>query len=334
MMAMENIERKPLGVIDALSAGFALVIHRPWLLILPVALDLFLWLGPQARAKPVFDQVIALLNASAAQSGAPDAQSSFESLRTVLQMAGDQFNLFSYVALFGVGLPTLAGIDVPAGFTPPTIISVGDELSLFSWIVLSAMVGVFLGSIYLEGVARRVRQDTGGLQTFVPRVLRSYATLLWLGILVIGGALLLALPFLAGAVLLSFVSPSLALMVIVAILLIYIWLLLYLAFAVPSIFVSGTGALQSVLNSITILRYNFWPAIGLIFLMALLQTGFSIIWQALVGQVWGVVLVFVLSAFLGTGLVAGGMLFYDDRFEWLTQVRRRIHQHQRPLIKG
>jgi hypothetical protein len=331
---MENAERKPLSVIDALSAGFDLVIHRPWILVLPVALDLFLWIGPQARAKPVFDQMIALLNVSAAQNNTPDAQSSFEMMRTTLQAAGEHFNLFSYVALFGMGMPTLAGVDMPAGFTPPLTLAIEDELSLLSWIVLSAIVGVFLGSIYLEGIARRVRQDTGGARTFVPRVLKSYATVLGLGILLVGGGLLLALPFVAGAVLVSYLSPTLALMVLLAILLIYVSLLLYLAFAVPSVFVSGSGAMQAILNSMAILRYNFWPAIGLIFLIALLEMGFSVIWQGLVGSAWGVVLVFVLSAFLGTGLVAGGMLFYYDRFSWLTEVRRRIHQHPRPIIKG
>ncbi len=331
---MENAERKPLGVIDALSAGFDLVIHRPWLLILPVALDLFLWIGPQARAKPVFDQIIAVLSASAPQNNTPDAQASFEMMRTALQAAGEHFNLFSYVALFGIGMPTLAGVDMPAGFAPPMTFSIDDELSLLSWIVLSAIVGAFLGTIYLEGIARRVRQDIGGARTFVPRVLKSYATVLWLGVLLVGGGLLLALPFVVGAVLVSYLSTGLALLVLMAVLLIYVWLLLYLAFAVPSVFVSGSGVAQAILNSIAVLRYNFWSAIGLIFLIALLETGFSVIWQGLVENTWGVVLVFVLSAFLGTGLVASGMMFYYDRFAWLTEVRRRIHQHPRPIIKG
>ncbi len=334
MFAMENAEKRPLGIIDALAAGFDLVVHRPWVLVLPVALDLFLWIGPQAHAKPVFDQMIALLNVSAAQNNTPDAQASFEMLRTALQAAGEQFNLFSYVALFALGLPTLAGLDSPAGFAPPTTLSIGDELSLLSWIVLSAMVGVFLGSIYLEGIARHVRRDQGGARTFVPRVLKSYATVLWLGVLLVGGALLLALPFVIGAVLISYLSPGLALMVLLVVLLLYVSLLVYLAFAVPSVFVSGSGAMQSILNSMAVLRYNFWSAVGLILLIALLEMGFSVIWQALVASTWGVVLVFVLSAFLGTGLVAGGMMFYYDRFAWLTEVRRRIHEHPRPLIKG
>ena len=53
---MQNIERKPLGIIDALSNGYALVVRRPWVLLFPIVFNLFLWLGPQINARPIFDQ--------------------------------------------------------------------------------------------------------------------------------------------------------------------------------------------------------------------------------------------------------------------------------------
>jgi hypothetical protein len=62
--------------------------------------------------------------------------------------------------------------------------------------------------------------------------------------------------------------------------------------------------------------------------------GFVVIWDTLLGSTWGVVVDVLANAFLGTGLVAAGMLFYYDRFTWLTEVRERIRQQQRPLLKG
>ncbi len=331
---MENVESKPLGVIDALAAGFELVVRHPWVLLLPIALDLFLWLGPQARAKPVFDQVIQVLAESAVQSNAPDAQSSFELLRGALQAAGDQFNIFSYIALFGIGIPTVTGLDMPKGLAAPVAFSIADEVTLLAWIVLCALIGLLLGSIYLEWIARPVRHEAGGARTFLPRLVKAYATVLWLAVLVVGGALLLSVPFVVSAVLVSFLSPGLAFVLLLVIWLILIWLAMYLAFAIPAVFVSGSGAAQAILNSIAVFRYSFWSAVGLIFLIVLVEMGFSVIWQQLVVNAWGVVVVILASAFLGTGLIAGGMLFYHDRFTWLTQVRQRIRQHPRPLIKG
>src|SRR5512140_372285 len=78
MITMENLERKPLNAIEALSSGFELVLRRPWLLLLPIALDLFLWLGPQVHAKPVFDEIIRVLSAVAAQGNTPDAQQALD----------------------------------------------------------------------------------------------------------------------------------------------------------------------------------------------------------------------------------------------------------------
>src|ERR1041384_7064582 len=41
-------EAPPTGVIETLSAGYAAVNRQPWVLLLPVLLNLFLWLGPRA----------------------------------------------------------------------------------------------------------------------------------------------------------------------------------------------------------------------------------------------------------------------------------------------
>ena len=73
---------------------------------------------------------------------------------------------------------------------------------------------------------------------------------------------------------------------------------------------------------------------GLVFLIYLIQMGFSLIWQQIVSSAWSAALTVGANAFLGSGLIAAAMLFYHDRFTWLTEVRQRIRQQQRPVIKG
>ena len=54
----------PLGVIDSLGHGLqAVVTHLP-LLILPLLLDLFLWLGPQLSIAPLLSQALAFVRAN------------------------------------------------------------------------------------------------------------------------------------------------------------------------------------------------------------------------------------------------------------------------------
>ena len=50
---------RPPGVIDTLTAGYSVVNRSPWVLLIPILLDVFLWLGPQISLAPVVDRAIA-----------------------------------------------------------------------------------------------------------------------------------------------------------------------------------------------------------------------------------------------------------------------------------
>ena len=333
---MQNIERKPLGIIDALSNGYALVVRRPWVLLFPIVFNLFLWLGPQINARPIFDQAIALLDASATYTAniTPETQQGLDASKEMLKSEGDSFNVFTITALFALGVPTLLGLEsLPA--TPPRApwFVVGDIGTLIGLSILFALIGILVASIYLETLARAVRRE-GQAQTFVPRVLKSYVKTGGLIALALFGLIALLSPFLIGATLISLVNQGLASFVLIVGVMIILWTLLYMAFAVPAIFVSGANPVQAVWNSITVFRFNSWSAIGLVFLTYLIQMGFSLVWPMFFDTPWGTVLNVIANAFLGSGLIAATMLFYHDRFTWLTEVRQRIRQQQRPVIKG
>lgn len=333
---MQNIERKPLGVIDAMSSGFALVVRRPWVLLLPVAFNLFLWLGPQVNAKPIFDQAVDVLNisVSATPDLSPEAQQGLEASKQMLQSFGASFNVLNVVALFALGVPALLGLEtLPTGSPRAPWLVVGDIGTLLALSALLALIGVFITSAYLETIARAVRRDEPP-QPFAPRVSKSYLNTGVLIALVLCGLLVLLSPFLIGATLISLLNQGLASFILIAGLMLILWAILYMAFALPAIFVSGSNPVQAIWNSVSVFRYNAWSAMGLVFLIYLIQMGFSLVWQQLIVNAWAAVLSVIANAFLGSGLIAAAMLFYHDRFTWLTEVRQRIRQQQRPVIKG
>src|SRR5574341_66499 len=324
---MENFVKKPLGVIDALSGGFEIIIHRPWVLLIPIAVDLFFWLGPQATAAPVFQQIVGLLSA-APPAGAPrDVAQNLEAFKSAWLAVGQKLNVFAFIALLAVGVPTLIGLDVPpADFlkTRSTAISIADGATLAALIVLLTFLGIFLASVYFESIARGVRHDASGARTFAPRVLKSYLNTTALLLFGSFGAIATMIPFALSAALLAVFNQGLGSFLFVLGLVLLMWAALYLAFAIPAIFVSGASVPQAVINSVAVFRYNFWSAIGLIFLIYLIEMGFSIIWQMFLSNAFGVFIDVVANAFLGSGLVAAGMLFYYDRITWLNQVREQI----------
>jgi hypothetical protein len=333
---MQNIERKPLGVIDALTSGFALVARRPWVLLLPIAFNLFLWLGPQFNAKPIFDHAVALLDTAipATPTVTPEAQQGLDAMKSALQSMADNFNILNVAALFALGVPSLLGLEtLPTN--PPTApwFVARDIGTLLALIALFALLGVLIASIYLEMIARAIRRD-GTAQPFAPRVLRSYWNTGTFIVVALVGILMLLSPFLIGATVISLFSQGLASFVLIIGMMLALWSILYMAFALPAVYVTGANAVQAIWNSIAIFRYNAWSAMGLVFLVYLIQMGFSFVWQEFIGSAWGALFNVIANAFLGSGLIAAAMLFYHDRFTWLTEVRQRIHQQQRPVIKG
>lgn len=332
---MQNIERKPLGVIDALSSGFVLVIRRPWVLLLPIVFNLFLWLGPQINAQPIFNYAIALIDSSAATANlSTDTQQSLDASKEMLKSFGSDFNILNITAVFALGVPALLGLETLPSNTPHAPLFVVKDIgTMMGLTVLFALIGILIASIYLETIARAIRRDEKK-PSFAPRVLKSYVSTGMLVVLVVFGLVALLSPFLIGATLVSLVNQGLASFILLIGLMLALWIVLYMAYAVPAIFVSGSNPLQAIWNSVTVFRFNSWSAMGLVFLIYLIQMGFSLVWQMFLGNEWGVAFNVIANAFLGTGLITAAMLFYHDRFTWLTEVRERIRQHQRPIIKG
>ena len=328
-------EKKPLGVIDALSNGFILVAQHPWVLLIPLLLDFFLWLQPPINAKPVFDQMLALSNDPAAQAQiTPEMKETFDAMQNTIRTAGDQFDVMVVSAWAAVGMPSLQGSDLmPTSETRVPWFVIDNSLALLAWSALLSFVGVLVSSVYLEILARGVRHDINNWIAFVPRVLRSYFNLLALALLLVAVFFVIMIPVAIGASLLSMLSAGLASFLIILMTLLMVWSGLYLAFALPAIFVSGSNPIQAILNSIMVFRFSAGSAGGLVVLTYVIQMGFSVIWQQLLSGPGGIVFNVIANAFIGSGLMAALMLFYQDRLMWLLQLRSRLLQ-QRPMVKG
>ncbi len=333
---MKETAKKPLGVIEALAGGFELILQRPAALIIPVALDLFVWLGPQISAKPLFQNLIALFAAGIAIPADAPAETlqSIEQFSNLLQNAGDTANFFGVISVFcliAVGFPTVFGIQPPVTAWARTVwFTISDSPTFFALLVPLGLAGILVVALYLEIIARGVRQETDA-RTFVPRLTKGLATTTRLTVALSVGAVGFMLPLSIGATLMSDVSQGIASFLVLMGTLFLLWATLYLAFVLPAVFVSGSSARQAIFDSVTIFRFDFWSAMGLVILTYLIRWGFAVVWQFFIGDPWGAFFDVLANAFLGSGLVAATMLFYADRMNWLTQLREHIRQQQAQL---
>ncbi len=311
-------ETTPLGVIDVLSGGFALIVRRPWILLLPIALDLFLWFGPAISAEPVLRPLFATM--SLPEGLSPEAAQGWNEFKTALVDGSGKFNVLSALTMFALGLPSLVGVIAPTSEGLPVRapwITLNDGVFLTMLTLALALVGMLLASFFLEAVARGIRSESKG--SLVARSFKAWLNLLALLALGIIALTLLMIPIMLVAVLLSALSQVLGGFVVLLGMTMILWAALYLAFALPAIFVSGLNVRQAILNSITVFRVTPRAALTLLFLMYLIQMGFAIVWDSLLVNVWGLAFDILANAFLGSGLIAALMLFYNDRATWIVQ---------------
>jgi hypothetical protein len=297
-----SVEQTP-GVIETIGNAFVLLNKQPYLLIPPVMLDLFLWLGIRLSLKPLTDTLIRWVGTSSSVDA-----SSIEHIRN----AGTSFNLFELLA---ISMPTFVarvGADAIAGASSQTIDSFAWWL-LLPLSFLLFLAGIAIGVLYLTLLGFLVRGEllsTGPLLRATGKnILRTYGYLL----LLLGVVLLILFPLLMlSGVLLAFgisIVPLITLVLVFA----AMWAYVMLFFAQDAIVISKAGPARAIYLSYNVVRRNFWPCIGLIVVSMIIQIGTPLALLAFTRTPWGVPLAFIAHAYILTGVAVATMLFYRDR---------------------
>ena len=330
-------EQKPLGVIDSVSAGLDLVRRRPWTLLIPVILDLVIWILPRLSLtqmfRPYADEMLRVASASGDPEMVTEVSATLEGL---LQ----SFNLLSLVttALNGVTrFPSLFKLDtlratmlnVPGPFNPwaYTLSLTSPELVLVLFVPLF-LLGLFVVAVYFEWIAQGVRPlQAQGRGAGLFRIAQLWLRLILFSF-VLAGLLLLA-SFLVALV--QAVVPGAELATFVALLVTVglFWAFIYLYFVTSAMAVSGVGVRNGLRRSTLLFRIFFWPTIGLVILSVFLDRGLAIIWDGLTVSALGVVVAIVANAYIGTSLIAAAMVYYQDRMNLLERWRQAAKNAQR-----
>jgi hypothetical protein len=305
------------GIIDTLSVGFRLVTTKPALMLIPIVLDLFLWLGPRLSMQPLIAKAAATLEAWSADLGQTAASpANVETIRAnieLLQSSGlGEMNLFRVLAWgSSLGLPSLAGTDM-AQPASSAVLKIYEFWPLVPIELLLLAGGLLITAAFLSMIGWQIRGEPMALGR-----LAGWTLTTWLRLLVIMipiGALMLV-TLLAAAIF----SP-LGIVLLIGL----IWLLLYIYFFPQAIALAGHQPLGAVLSSAQIVRLNLWPTVRLLLLIFVLSNGLGLIWERLAAHsTLGTVMAIATSAYVGTALTAAVFVFYRDRLILLHEMITR-----------
>ena len=280
---------KTRGVVDVLADGYRVLNRHLWLLILPIVLDLFLWLGPEITAQSAATELV---------QRSPDVEGVSEVLSDVNLLGVVAWRFSSAVGV--IRLDPEGALDLDSG-------------GAVAAVTLAALVfGLMIFSVYYTLVASVISGPHGSKATLARRATTGFVRLA----LVWGVLIVIAFAVMTVVGLLTFGGPvgeTLAglLILLAGITAMFVWLLLYLV--QPAIFVGGLGARAAVRQSAAVVRANFGAMLRLFVLIVLITFGTGIAWQGIVERGAGALIAIIGNAYVATGLAVAVPLFYLDR---------------------
>jgi hypothetical protein len=322
----------PPGVLGSLRAGFDAVSTHIALILLPVALDIFLWLGPRLSIdglinpffKLVFDEARTTLTSSADVQRLTDFQSGFGEVVA-------HFNLLSLLGklqTFPIGISSLLAQTMPVK-TPlgsQIVMQISSVPGLMGLMFLLIPLGWIVGGLYFRWVSRIA------LSGSKPEVKISFTWAILQTVILSAlwfiGLLMLLIPVMVVLTILTLLSPALASGAFFVMLILSFWLIVPLFFTPHGIFVRRQNAFYSIFTSLRMARFTL-PTSGFFVLsVILLTTGLNYLWSVPPDDSWMLLVGIAGHAFITTALLAASFVYYRDMNVWLQTILEQLQQKQ------
>lgn len=314
----------PVGVIESLTIGFETVAGRLVLILLPLLLDMFLWVGPRLSLRPAIASYYQDFWQPAMTSLDEAAQERLAGVSEMLLEAAEEMPAL-YLPLLGV--PSLmAGREaapLPFHYTPP-VWEVRHPWGLVGVNVASLVVGLLLGALYIALIANQVQLGRIDLGQVLSRLPVNVAWIAIFGLTVPILLVVIYLPFVALAAGLSLISSLLAVLADWAGRLLVLWIALFLVFTVHGLFMNNRSLPGALWDSIRVVQWNITSTLFLILLSVVLNLALTYVWNMAPAGSWLAVLAIVGNSFIATGLITASFVFFKDRYRYWHEMRAEL----------
>lgn len=307
-----------MGIIDCLSAGYRYLGWRFELILIPVLLDLLLWLGPRFQVAQVFEQFAQAYGELAGSEGVtPEVGQMITQLADSIRQMGEGSNLLN-------GLVSGALLHVPslpqvgADWLPRTSVDIATAGEAAVWWLLFSLLGLLIGVLYLTLLARRlpIGSISGARSGQVAvAVLRHWLQVIGFVVVVALVLLILYLPisFVVGLIMLANPAFGSALAAVAGVMTLVVFFYLY--FVTAALIMDNVPLNAAILRSLRLVQENFWSTVGFILISNLIGLGIALLLVQIANvSFWMALAAIVVNAYIGTGLSMALLVFYRSRF--------------------
>ncbi len=343
MVQYSLVERKPgspstvqtqpaLGIIDALSTGLDAVLRHPWLLLIPVMLDLFLWIGPRIQAPNLYHSLEPALRQMTTEMTSFEARFAAQELGKAVERFFTQYNLFAWLSVGLVGAPVVnGGIDATLKLvtgSPPIMWQVDSFGSYLLMLIVLTSIGLFISALFWTTLGGYVRGEPLQVARWLKQSFQLWKQLLLLIAMAVSLALMSIFPLSMVMFTLSVFSAGLASLVPLLAIGVAAWIILVCIFTPHGLVLQHMPLSRAINISILIVRTNFTPTTGLVVIFIAISLGMGLIWESVAADSWLRLIAMAGNAIVGTGLIVASLLFYQNRLTIL------FESHHWPLPAG
>lgn len=311
----------PPGVMGSLRAGFDVVAAHITAILLPLALDLLLWLGPRLRVDQLYVQFYNYWMRNAPALGAtPDQIAQVKNSYTPELVAQlERLNVFALLRTLPIGISSLMAGARPAASplgAPPAFQA--GPFDLLLWIFILSFIGWMFGALYFRRVAELVVPDASIPMGRAVSQTLLYALIWSLLVLTFG------LPALFIFSLLFTFNQIIGEGILLLLGVLSMWLIVPIFFSPHGMFVRKQNALASILGSFQITRFTMPTSSLFVMTVFLLGIGLNVLWAVPAADSWLALVGILGHAFVSTALLASSFVYYRDMTVWLQAALERM----------
>lgn len=319
---LENLPPPP-GIINSIKAGFDKIASHITAILLPLLLNLFLWLGPRLRMDDLFNSIKNDAVRIWQRGGVP-----VQDIQQVLdwyERTIPNINLFWLLRTLPIGISSLLlpkdTLSTPLG--DPAILQV-SALSLPGWVFLLTLIGWTGGALYFRSVAWIIVPDDEERVHPFRAISQTILVSIFCGILV----MMIGMPVLLALLLVARLNIILANLFVLLVSLASVWVIVPLFFWPHGVFVRKQNVLASILSSVQLTRFTLPTSSFFVLMVFLLAYGLNFLWRIPAEDSWMTLLGIFGHSFVTTALLAASFIYYRDMQAWLKEVMERLRPNQ------
>ena len=308
---------KPIGVFQSLMAGFDKIAAQPLLILPPLILDLFLWLGPRLTVNSIVQDLLDLL---VVPPGSDEAMIEQVTLfRSITSDLGQRLNLFAMASNLPAGISSLMTSRMPI-LTPygaSMEIPVQGVVTVLLILFVLTFIGQGLGTQFHLWIAHQLAQGEELANRW-----KAWVKMVVLAILLYALGIIFGLGIAFIASLFSAVSVAFGIIIAFLGFTLVFWVFIYLFFTPHGIVRYKMGIMRAMLESATLVRWNLLPVVGYLGASFIISWLTSQAWILPSEDSWFLLLAILGHAFVSATLLAGSYAFYQGRREWMYSVQK------------